>query len=536
MTARVRYSAAAVAAALAAAVVYGLVSGGGAPLDDAAPTGCLPRIRPDYAGVTIPPNIAPLNFVVEEPADRYAARLRGPAGDPVEVASGTGAIAIPLGPWRRLLAANRGRELVVEVGTRTARGTWQRFAPFTVRVAEEPIDRYLVYRFIRPIHNNYKTIDICQRDLEGHDVSFVVRNVDMARGCVNCHTFSVKDPSRMFLHVRGPLGAAMILARDGKVVRVDTRTALGGAPAGYASWHPSGRLLAFSMNRLSQLFHTMGENRDVFDAHSDLALYLVDSNTVTTTDAISLPDRNETWPAWSADGRHLYFSAAPKLPQDRFREVRYDLMRIGYDPQAGAWGALETVLAAADTGRSILEPRPSPDGRWLLVAMCEYGNFPIYQPSCDLYLVDPAAGTHRPLECNSPQCDSFHSWSSNSRWIVFSSKRDDGLFARPYFSYLDTDGRARKPFVLPQEDPTYYDSCIRTYNAPELATAPVPASRREFARVIRSPGPDESIKAVLDPRVPPRAEPADAGPEPPWKPAGSPPDPSDRRAGRHDGG
>jgi len=141
-----------------------------------------------------------------------------------------------------------------------------------------------------------------------------------------------------------------------------------------------------------------------------------------------------------------------------------------------------------------------------------------------------------PTTTYSTQCDSFHSWSSNSRWIVFSSKRDDGLFARPYFSYLDADGKAHKPFVLPQEDPTYYDSCIRTYNAPELATAPVPASRRELGRVIRSPGPDESIKAVLDPRVPPRAEPADAEPEPPWKPAGSPPDPSDRRAGRHDGG
>lgn len=508
--------AAVAATVLAAVIVYQVLSRPPVLLEDAVSIGRLPHIRPDCGGVTLPPNMAPLNFVVEEPGERYCVRIRSQRGEVIGVQSKSPSIVIPAGAWRRLLEANRGGELAIDVGIQTPKGIWQRFLPLTARIAAEPIDRYLIYRLIRPIYNEYRRIDICQRDLEGYDETFVLRNEALGRGCVNCHTFCPGDPSRMILQIRSPFGASMILARDGRVAKIDTRTGLSGSPAAYASWHPSGRLLAFSMNKLSQMFHAVGENRDVFDAHSDLGLYQVDSNTVTTTDAISLPDRNETWPAWAADGRCLYFSAAPKLPKEKFREVRYDLMRIAYDAHADSWGKPETIVAAKDTGRSALEARPSPDGRWLLFSMCDYGNFPIYQPSCDLYLMDLTTGTHHRLACNSPRCDSYHSWSSNSRWIVFTSKRRDGVFARPHFSYIDAGGRAHKPFVLPQKDPAFYDSFIRTYNAPELSPAPVPVSRRQLGRVIRTPGPDQDVKATLDPRIPPRVSPTA---EAPWKAA-----------------
>jgi hypothetical protein len=64
--------------------------------------------------------------------------------------------------------------------------------------------------------------------------------------------------------------------------------------------------------------------------------------------------------------------------------------------------------------------------------------------------------------------------------------------AKPYFSYIDRDGKAHKPVLLPQEDPTYYDSLLKTYNLPELATGPVSVSQREILRGIRSKG----MKAV----------------------------------------
>lgn len=474
-----------------------------------------PRIRPDYAGVTIPPNIAPLNFVVDEEGDACHAVIRGADGTTVEVAASGRTVSWPPARWRRVLEASRGRAIAVEATVRGLGGRWRRFAPFAIAVAPEPIDGYLAYRLLRPLYNNYVNMGIYQRDLTTFAEWPILENRAFDRGCLNCHTFNRGDPGQFFIQTRGPHGPAMLLVSGGRVTKVDTRTAFNRGPAAYASWHPSGRLIAFSVNQLSQFFHTVGENRDVFDADSNLGVYRVDVATVTTCPDISLPDRNETWPAWSADGRRLYYSSAPKLPREKFAEVRYDLMCISYEEATGTWGRPRTLLSAAETGLSLQEPRPSPDGRWVLVTASRYGNFPIYQPSADLLLVDAATGRYRRLECNSDACDSFHSWSSDGRWIVFSSKRGTGLFARPHFAYIDAEGRAAKPFVLPQKDPTYYDSCLLTYNAPELVRGPASVGRRELVRVLVRPGPGERIASLLDPALGLQPAPSEAPPEEP---------------------
>ena len=157
---------------------------------------------------------------------------------------------------------------------------------------------------------------------------------------------------------------------------------------------------------------------------------------VKTTPALAQKDRLETYPAWSPDGRFLYFCSAPLTWTDRnvipaqYDQIKYDLVRVAYDVHRDAWGPAETILSAQDTGLSILEPRISPDGRWLLFCMCKYGCFPVYQQSSDLYLIDLEAAErtgryeYRRLEVNSDESESWHSWSSNSRWIAFSSKRE----------------------------------------------------------------------------------------------------------------
>ncbi|HOI54885.1 MAG TPA: hypothetical protein PLP01_06520, partial [Phycisphaerae bacterium] len=86
--------------------------------------------------------------------------------------------------------------------------------------------------------------------------------------------------------------------------------------------------------------------------------------------------------------------------------------------------------------------------------------------------------------------DSWHSWSSNGRWLVFASKRGNGLFGRLYICHVDLDGRFSKPLLVPQQDPRFYDSFAMTYNVPELASGPVPIRGNRLARLIRSPMPD----------------------------------------------
>ena len=71
---------------------------------------------------------------------------------------------------------------------------------------------------------------------------------------------------------------------------------------------------------------------------------------------------------------------------------------------------------------------------------------------------------------NSNDVESYHSWSSNSRWVVFSSRRIDGLYTRPFIAYINSDGNAAKPFLLPQKDVDFYSLSMKSYNIPEFVT------------------------------------------------------------------
>ncbi|MCX8108508.1 MAG: hypothetical protein N3G20_06865, partial [Verrucomicrobiae bacterium] len=440
-----------------------------------------PRIRPDYTGTVFPPNIAPPNFAIDEPGDAYRVTIRGPAGRPIQIQSRRQSILIPQDQWKTLLELNKDNNISFEMAVRSANGAWLVFQPVTNRVAPHPIDRTLVYRLLRPLYNFYTEMGIYQRDLESYRQKPLLENHSINHGCLNCHTFLDNRPDIFALHIRGQKGPQpMLLATSNQVARINKT-------AGYLSWHPSGRLLAFSANKLSLFFHTIGETRDVFDADSDLGVYWVESNVVANPPPISQPDRLETWPNWSHDGRYLYFCSAPKLRQERFRQVKYDLMRIRFDLEQNTWGKPELLVSATETGLSAAQPRVSPDGRWLVFCLAKYGNFPVYQPSSDLYCLDLETMKTRRLEINSDLADTWHSWSSNGRWLVFSSKRQDGLFARPHFCYVDEQGRFSKPFLLPQEDLEFYDSCIKTFNVPELVRGSPQATPADLAAAVSKP-------------------------------------------------
>lgn len=101
----------------------------------------------------------------------------------------------------------------------------------------------------------------------------------------------------------------------------------------------------------------------------------------------------------------------------------------------------------------------------------------------DLWLIDLATRTSRELtEVNSPDTESYHSWSSNSRWFVFSSRRIDGLYTRPYIASIDEEGRIKKPFLLPQKGSDYYDRSLYSFNIPEFVTSTVKLNVREVEK------------------------------------------------------
>jgi len=468
-----------------------------APPEGSHAAGRPPRIRPDYADCTVPPNIAPLNFRILESGQRYYVAIAGAAGEAIELACADPDVVIPPRRWRALLLANRASRITVQVWARGADGSWVRFEPFSLGVAPDEVDGYLVYRLIDPVCNIWSKMGLYERELATYREREILNDRSVHEACINCHAFPAHGTDKMLFHFRrGHVdhGLGMLLFDGKRIGKVDVRTASNPYPAAYASWHPSGKLIAFSVNKVRQFFHhARGEIRDVVDLESDLAVYDIPSNAVSSAPQISDPDILETYPCWSPDGRYLYFSRAPILWKDRndvppehFRELRYSLARVSYDIATGQWGEVETVLSSDQTGRSIVEPRVSPDGRYVLLCMCDYGPFPVVQPSADLYVLDLQTGRWAPFPYNSEVSDSWHCWSSNGRWICYASKKDDDLRGRVYFSYFDAEGRAHKPFVLPQRDPQFYDSFLLTYNVPELVRRPVRVRGERLARVIRS--------------------------------------------------
>jgi WD40-like Beta Propeller Repeat len=444
-----------------------------------------PLITPDYSGITIPLNIAPMNFKINEKADKYLVKLHGAESDPVSVASAKGNIIISAKKWKKLLGQCKGKELFVEVFIRQ-QGRWTRFQPIINHVAADPIDSYLVYRLFDQGFLTWNKMGIYQRCLENFDESPIMVNNMSERNCMNCHSFCNNSSNTMLFHMRGKLSGT-IFYRNGKITKVNTKTSQTISPGVYPAWHPGGRYVAFSLNHIAQAFYaTPDHRREAIDTLSDLILYDAETNKISNCAAIASKNRFETFPTWSPDGRYLYFISAVAIPPERYREIRYDLLRIAFDPETRQFGAVDTVVSSSRTGLSVSFPRISPDGKYLLFCMTKYGNFTIWHKDSDLYLMNLETNEISKPDINSDQAESFHSWSSTGRWIVFSSRRMDGLFTRLYISYFDHDGKAYKPFLLPQKDPEFYNTFLKTYNVPELVTSAVDLNPRILSEIAKS--------------------------------------------------
>ncbi|MCX6302531.1 MAG: hypothetical protein NTW82_10135 [Bacteroidia bacterium] len=451
------------------------------------------KIFPDYSDVTFPPNIAPANFIIEENAQKYIVKIHSQDKDQITIRSGKGTIRIPARLWKKVLQSCRGGDMFVEVYAKQD-GKWIKYRTIINYIANETIDEYLVYRLIEPGFETWNKIGIYQRCLENFSEKPVMVNNMSDGNCMNCHAFSSNNSSIMMFHMRAQ-NAGTIIFRDNMLEKVNTKTDKTISAGVYPSWHPDGQYIAFSVNSIVQMFHSVSKNIvDVIDTLSDVVLYDTRNRQISTAESLSSKDRFETFPSWSPDGKYLYFCSAKKIDLEKYDQIRYDLLRISFDPETKHFGKADTVVLASARGLSVSFPRASPDGRYLLFCMSEYGNFSIWHPESDLYLKDLITGEISRPDINSPQTESYHTWSSSGRWIVFSSRRLDGLFTRPFFAYFDPSGKAHKPFILPQKDPAFYKTFIKSYNVPELVISRVKLNPRILSRTVRQ----DPIQATFD--------------------------------------
>lgn len=451
-----------------------------------------PKLFPDYTDVTIPATIAPLNFKVQEEYSAIDAVFEGRNNLSVRIQDSR-EICIPAADWRKLLEAGKGDSLKVTVSVRQHE-RWKQYAPFWLHVSETPIDYGLAYRLIAPGYEVYSKMGIYQRNLSTFDQSPVVENTLITGSCVNCHSFRLTDPTSMSFHIRGKKGGTVLLS-GGKMTVLNTKTDKTMSNFVYPFWHPSGKFMAYSVNNTHQVFHeASGKRVEVGDVASDVLVYDINKNQAFSTKLLMQDSIFETFPSFSPDGKSLYFCrAAHKKMPDQYNEVRYNLCRIAFNPENGTFGdKIDTLFNATALNKSVTFPRPSPDGRYIMFTLVDYGNFSIWHREADLYLLDLKTGKTRRLdEVNSDNTESYHSWSSNSRWFVFSSRRMDGLYTRPFIAYLDENGKARKPFLLPQANTDFYDRLLYSFNIPEFIGGKVEVDPSEVEKML-----DSGIKKV----------------------------------------
>ena len=114
-------------------------------------------------------------------------------------------------------------------------------------------------------------------------------------------------------------------------------------------------------------------------------------------------------------------------------------------------------------------------------------------------MIDLQNGEAKSMDAlNSDNTESYHSWSSNGRWVVFSSRRNDGVFTRPFIAHVDAQGRASKPFELPSENPDYHQQLIKSYNVPELMRGPVTFTPQQMADILK--GESTDVKEISLPK------------------------------------
>ncbi len=466
----------------------------------------LPAIFPDYCNVTIPCNIAPLNFML--PADEYeacVARLTTPDGKLQTYGKGV-KVQIPESEWQDILDASKGKSIKVEVWGEKA-GEWLAYNPFEIHVAPDPIDEYVSYRLVEPTYVAWNYMSIAQRNLTSFEESEIFNNEitsnDRAKGqCINCHSYQNYKTDNMLFHVRLS-NARTVLVNDGEVSSVNLKRDYTISSGVYPSWHPTEKLIAFSTNQTRQAFYTAHPDKiEVYDLESDLILYDIASDSVIVVS--NDPELLEIYPTWSPDGKYLYYGKSVPLPEEMkggdihitYEKIQYNLYRKSFNLSTLSFGEEELVYDAASKDRSATLPRISPDGHYMLFPEGQYGCFHTRHSDADVMCVkldgqfplvnDPEAEDSPFLDLTSfnseGAADTYPSWSSNGKWLMCSSRRGDGNYSRLYFSYFN-NGKVEKAFLLPQEDPEQNTLRLKCYNRPEYMIEPVKISAEEFSKV-----------------------------------------------------
>jgi tetratricopeptide (TPR) repeat protein len=453
-------------------------------------------------GTLFPPEIVAPTFVWKDDtagAERWHVVVRDDAGSDLLRES----VDVPRWRpaeerWRRIKeqSAERYVEVLVAGAGEARRAPILSSARVRIRTSQDPVGDSLFYRevplpFLKAVQDpsrirwRYGSIDM------EAGPPIVLENLPV---CGNCHSFA-DDGSVLGLDVdygndKGayavmPVAKQMILD-DAKIITwADYKREDGELTFGLLSRvSPTGRYVISTVKDRS-VFVAMPDlmiSQLFFPIKGILVVYDRETETYAPLPGADDPAYVQSNAVWSPDGEHIVFARTKAHRTTRFDQknnalvdltdvpeftrdnepFRYDLYRVPFN--GGKGGTPEPLEGASNNGMSNYFPKYSPDGKWIV--FCKADNYMLLRPDSDLYIIPAAGGEARRLRYNTARMNSWHSWSSNSRWLVFSSKVN-GPYTQLFLTHIDDDGNDTPPVLLER-----FTSPDRAANIPEFVDLP----------------------------------------------------------------
>ncbi len=318
--------------------------------------------------------------------------------------------------------------------------------------------------------------------------------------CGNCHSFS-SDGAVMGMDVdyandRGsytinPVSPEIVLDKSHVITWSDYRKEDGEDTFGLLSQvSPDGRYVVSTVKDLSVFVprDDLAFSQLFFPVKGILVVYDRQTGSFQPLPGADVKRFVQSNPTWSPDGKYIVFARSEAhelkrlsnnkkvlLTPDECREFlngsqtfQFDLYRIAFNEGRG--GEPEPLRGASRNGMSNYFPRYSPDGKWIV--FCKARSFMLLQPDSELYIIPAEGGEARRMRCNTSRMNSWHSWSPNSRWLVFSSKCNSA-YTQLFLTHVDAEGRSSPPVVLDR-----FTASDKAANIPEFVNAHSGAIRR----------------------------------------------------------